>query len=238
MSSTSTHTDIATAGADTPLLDRWSERYGRPAIVAATVVAAVVANTVIWAVGALASGSFEYTDGGATQSAAPGGVIVLTAVPVAVGMALAALLAPRWPVLVRVAQVVGPLASLLTIGGTISADFDGPSTVALSLAHVAIVPALLVGLEVVHRRVTGRPCYLRPGPGFGRLVRKGVASSRTPLWSVTHVEDGVAARPARTAGPKRSRVACTPTTSERGPATATGGVAPLRSANPSAQEPP
>lgn len=133
-----------------------AEPLSTPKVIAASVAAATLANAVIWAIGAAAGGSFEYTDGGATQSAAPGGVLALTAVPLAVGMAVTALLSLRWVGIVRVAQVVGSVLAIGTIYGTLDADFDGASTVALSLAHLAIVPALVIGLELVRRRSLAR----------------------------------------------------------------------------------
>src|SRR3546814_2582393 len=78
-----------------------------PGIIGVGVVAAVAFNTAIWAVGALAGGSFELTDGGKVQTVAPGGVIVFTAVPLLIGLTLAALLA-RWrPGITRLARLLG-----------------------------------------------------------------------------------------------------------------------------------
>jgi hypothetical protein len=158
-------TDLSPAGphsAEAPVA-RLARRLNPAQVVGLSVVTAVAVNVLIWAVGALAGGDFEYTDGDATLSAAPGGVIMLTAVPLAVGMGLAALLAPRWPAVVRVAQVVGSALALVTIGGTIASDFDGVSTVALALTHVAIVPVLVIGFEVLRERMLDRPQRSRPG---------------------------------------------------------------------------
>lgn len=132
------------------------QRFGSPRIIGLAVVAAVAANVVIWLAGVVAGGSFEYTDGGEVLSAAPGGVVVLTAVPLAVGLALTALVARWWLPAVRVAQVVGSALALLTIAGTLAADFDGASTVALSLSHVALVPFLVVALEAIRLRILDR----------------------------------------------------------------------------------
>ncbi len=126
---------------------------GRAQAVAFTVVAALLVNLVIYAIGAAVGGSFEFTDGDKTQSAAPGGVIFLTLVPLVIGVTLVALLSYRWPAVIRVAQVVGPTIALLTIISTLMADFDGASTLALAAMHVAIVPILIFGLELMRRRV-------------------------------------------------------------------------------------
>ena len=39
------------------------------------------------------------------------------------------------------------------LAGTLAADFDGPSTVALSLMHVVIAVLLVTALEALYRRV-------------------------------------------------------------------------------------
>lgn len=149
--------DDRPARARPPAADRPARARAMARIVALSVGAAVAANVVVWLAGEVAGGDFTYTDGGETLSAAPGGVIVLTAVPLAVGLAVVALVARRWPVLVRVGQVVGSALAVLTIGGTLAADFDGPSTVALSVAHLVLVPALVLGLEAVRRVATPSP---------------------------------------------------------------------------------
>lgn len=139
--------DVIGAAAKIPL------ELGRGQAVIATVVAALLVNLAIWAIGAAVGGSFEVTNGDVTQSAAPGGVVVMTVVPLLIGMTLAALLSYRWLGAIRVAQVVGPALALLTIVSTLMVDFDGTSTVALAAMHVAIAPIVVVGLEAMRRRL-------------------------------------------------------------------------------------
>ncbi|TCN54806.1 hypothetical protein EV641_10469 [Rhodococcus sp. SMB37] len=131
----------------------WSRDYGRPTIVVASVLAALVANLVLWLVGLLAGGSFEHTDAGAIVSAAPGGVVLMTVVPLAAGLTVAALLSLWWNPIVRIAQVVGALLPLATIAGTLSADFDAASTVMLVLMHVVIAAVAVLGLEKMRVRI-------------------------------------------------------------------------------------
>ncbi len=121
-------------------------------VVAASVVTALVVNLVLWAVGLVAGGSFEHTDAGEVMSAAPGGVVLMSVVPLTVGLAVAALLTLWWNGFARIAQVVGALLPLATIQGTISADFDTPSTVALTLMHVVIAVVVVVALEMLRAR--------------------------------------------------------------------------------------
>lgn len=131
-----------------PVLSR-SWTTGRPVVVAAAVAGALVVNLVLWLIGLAAGGSFEHTDAGATVSAAPGGVILMTVVPLGVGLTVAVLLGMWWRGFVRIAQVVGALLPLATITGTLSADFDTASTVTLTLMHVVIAAVAVVALEKV-----------------------------------------------------------------------------------------
>ena len=92
-------------------------------------------------------------EAGIRASVAPGGVVLMTVAPLAVGMTAAVLLSKLWAPILRVAAVIGAAASLGTIAGTLAADFDGPSTVMLSLMHVVIAVVLVVALEALFRRV-------------------------------------------------------------------------------------
>lgn len=125
---------------------------GAPVAVAATVLAALVVNLALWLAGLVAGGSFEYTDAGTVSAAAPGGVVLMTVVPLAAGLTVGALLGLWWRGFLRVAQVVGVVLPLATIQGTAAADFDGASTVALAAMHVVIAVAAVTGLEVLRRR--------------------------------------------------------------------------------------
>ena len=123
----------------------------RPAAVVGTVLVALVVNLALWLIGLAAGGSFEVPDGDKMMTVAPGGVITLTVIPALVGLTAAALLSYRWPVMIRVAQVVGPLLALGTIAMTIDAEFDAASTVALATMHVALAGVVFAGLEGLRR---------------------------------------------------------------------------------------
>lgn len=155
MSPTS-HAERPTTSADrasSPGLAQRLSRYGAPSLIAAAVVAAVGINLVLWLAGVVAGGSFEFTDGDETFSAAPGGVVLFTAVPLAVGMTLTAMLARRWITTIRIGQVIGSILAVGTIAMTLDADFDTASTVTLSLTHVTLAPVLVIGLEAIRRRL-------------------------------------------------------------------------------------
>ncbi|MFE1594396.1 DUF6069 family protein [Nocardia sp. NPDC058705] len=125
----------------------------RPVAVLGAAVVAVVVNLIIWAIGAAAGGSFEVTMEGKTESVAPGGVILMSTVPVLIGLTVAVLVSYLWTGVLRTAAVVGSVLALGTIVMTVDADFDTASTIALSLMHVALVPVLVIALEGVRRHL-------------------------------------------------------------------------------------
>ncbi|MFH5211883.1 DUF6069 family protein [Antrihabitans sp. NCIMB 15449] len=147
MTATNAETSTATPGT-TPYNRR---ALNRPQAVAFTVVAALVVNLVVWLVGWAFGGELTIVADGKTSDAAPGGVVIFTVVPTLIGMTAAAVLLPYWAGVVRVAQIIGPTLSILTIGLTINAPFDGPSTVSLSAMHVVIAIAIYVGLDAMQR---------------------------------------------------------------------------------------
>ena len=129
------------------------------AIIAAAVGITLLANLAIWLIGTAAGGSFDHIEdnGHLHTTTAPQGVISMTTIPMTIGLTLAALLARKWPSIIRIAQIVGAVTALGTIDMTIDARFDTASTVALSLMHVVIAVTVVLALEVVRRRATDRP---------------------------------------------------------------------------------
>ncbi|MHA7239301.1 hypothetical protein [Arthrobacter sp. TMS1-12-1] len=139
-----------------------------PARVIATAVGvAVLANLVLFLVGVLAGAGYAFTSpaGPATVDAVV--VAAFTIIPLALGLAVVAVLRPRWPWVVGVALIVAPVLEIGTIFAlTIPADFDGRSTVALALCHLALVPVTVEALRrlrvdprggaVAERRRNGR----------------------------------------------------------------------------------
>lgn len=131
-----------------------SFRLTRTTAALGSVVLALLGNLVLWLVGLAAGGDFTMTDpDGVRASVAPGGVVLMTVAPLAVGMTAAVLLSTLWAPVLRIAAAIGAVASLGTIAGTLAADFDVPSTVTLSLMHVVIAGVLVTVLEALYRRV-------------------------------------------------------------------------------------
>lgn len=139
-----TITSTATASIDRiPALNR-------PTAVLGAAAAAVLINLVVWLIGAAAGGTFE-VDGG---SVAPGGVIIMSAVPLLIGLTVAALLSYRWVGVLRLAEVVGSVLAIATIGLTVAADFDSATTISLSIMHLVLAPVIVVALEGLRSRLT------------------------------------------------------------------------------------
>ncbi|MFQ6397800.1 DUF6069 family protein [Nocardia sp. KC 131] len=144
MTTATTHTTTVRGTLRIPALNR-------PTAILGAAATAVAANVVVWLIGAAAGGSFEVMKGADVQSVAPGGVIIMSAVPLLIGLTVAALLSYRWVGVLRVAEIVGAALSIATIGLTVAADFDTATTVALSMMHVVLAPVIVVGLEGLRR---------------------------------------------------------------------------------------
>ncbi|MEU0539891.1 DUF6069 family protein [Nocardia sp. NPDC005978] len=125
----------------------------RPVAVLSAIAGAVVANMIVWLLGMAAGGSFETTTDGKVQSVAPGGILMLTVVPLLIGLTAAALLSYKWPGILRVAAVIGSVLAVGTIALTVAADFDTASTVALAVTHLTLVPALVFATEAMRRKL-------------------------------------------------------------------------------------
>lgn len=125
----------------------------RPVALFGAIGAALLANIVVWLIGAAAGGTFEMTDAGQVQSVAPGGIVMMTVVPMLIGLGAAVLLSYRWIGVLRLAAVIGSVIAVATIAGTVSADFDTASTIALSISHMTLVPAMVVATEGLRRKL-------------------------------------------------------------------------------------
>ncbi|KAF0848032.1 DUF6069 family protein [Nocardia caishijiensis] len=126
----------------------------RPVAVLGAVATALVANLIVWAIGAAAGGTFTMVADGKVSDVAPGGVILMSTVPLLIGLTAAVLVSYKWTGVLRVAAVVGSVLSIATIGMTLTAGFDTASTIALSLMHVVLVPVMVIALEGVRRTIT------------------------------------------------------------------------------------
>ena len=129
----------------------------RAAIVAVAVLTAVVVDLVVYALGRVAGGTFRFTtpDGPAQVDAVT--VAGFSAVPLLVGLAAVAVLAPLGAWVTRAALVVGPALALGTIPlMTLPADFDTVSTTTLALCHLMLVPVTIAAVAAIDRQVRRR----------------------------------------------------------------------------------
>jgi hypothetical protein len=146
MTSRQTTTARATAGRPITGLVRAS-------IVPAAALTAVVVNLLIYAIGRAAGGSFRFTAAGGPAEVDAATVAGFSAVPLAVGLAGVALLAPRWRWVGRAALIAGPALAVVTILiMTVPADLDVTSTITLGLCHLALIPIMLVAIRLLGRR--------------------------------------------------------------------------------------
>lgn len=125
----------------------------RPVALFGAIAAALLANIVVWLIGAAAGGTFETTNAGQVQSVAPGGIVMLTVIPMLIGLGAAVLLSYKWIGVLRLAAAIGSVIAVATIAMTVSADFDTASTVALSVTHLTLVPALVIAAEGLRRKL-------------------------------------------------------------------------------------
>ncbi len=126
--------------------------FSVPVVIGAAVGAAVAINLAVYAVGRLAGGTFEFTANDKTAHVDALTVAGFSAIPLAIGLAVSALITRSRPGFVRIAQVAAVVLSTATIlAMTIPADFDATSTVALSVCHLALIPTAVVALREIER---------------------------------------------------------------------------------------
>ncbi len=131
-----------------------SRLRSRPRVVAVTVLAAVLINLAVHALGRAAGGSFTFTREGQPVQVDAVTVAGFSAVPLLVGMLVVAATARRLPVLLTVGLVVAPILALVTVPVmTLPADFDSVSTFTLALCHVTLAPVSVLGLLALRRAV-------------------------------------------------------------------------------------
>lgn len=127
-------------------LSRWEA-------VAFATVGSVVLSALVWALFTAFGASFEVMDAGSVHEVGLSGVAMSAGIPVLVGVTLAALIAYFWTGVIRVAQVVGAALPLITIVGSLSADTEVATKLGLALMHVVVAGFVVVGLELMRRRI-------------------------------------------------------------------------------------
>ncbi|MBG6224109.1 uncharacterized membrane protein YhaH (DUF805 family) [Arthrobacter sp. CAN_A2] len=127
-------------------------------VIATAVVVAVVVNLAIFFLGGLAGASYAFTSPAGPATVAAVVVVAFTIIPLALGLTVVAVTRRWWPGVVTVALIVAPILEIGTIFAlTLPADFDGPSTIALALCHVALVPVTVLALRRLGAGQLGAP---------------------------------------------------------------------------------
>lgn len=125
----------------------------RTAVVALATAVAVVVNLIVYAIGRAAGGSFLFTADDRRVEVDAVTVAGFSALPLALGLAAVAVLAPRFAWVVRAALIVGPALAVLTIATmTLPADLDGTSKITLAACHLTLAPIIVVAVTALGRR--------------------------------------------------------------------------------------
>lgn len=122
-------------------------------LVLGAVLAAVAANLLVYAVGRAAGGSFDFSAATGPVHVDAATVAGFTAIPLGLGLTLAAVLGRWWSWVVPTAMVIAPVLELGTIFVmTIPSDHDLVSTITLAATHVALIPVTVLALALLGRR--------------------------------------------------------------------------------------
>jgi Family of unknown function (DUF6069) len=132
-------------------------RLPRPAVVAISVLAAVVINLLVYAAGRAAGGTFRFTAAAGPSEVDAVTVAGFSAVPLLIGLSAVALLSRFGDRVTKAALVIGPVLALGTIAlMTLPADFDATSKTTLALCHVVLVPITVVAVLALRHRTRQR----------------------------------------------------------------------------------
>ncbi|MFF0371579.1 DUF6069 family protein [Micromonospora sp. NPDC005087] len=123
------------------------------AVVALGGVTAVVVNLVFYSVGRAAGGTFQFTSSSGPAEVDAVTVAGFSAIPLLIGLAVVALLAPLAAWVIRAALVVGPVLAVGTIAlMTLPTDFDTASKATLALCHLTLVPITIAAVVAIGRQ--------------------------------------------------------------------------------------
>jgi hypothetical protein len=126
-----------------------THRPGAVRPIAVAILAAAVVNVAIYLAFSAAGATYENSVLGAPVGVP--NVLLMTIVPMLVGMLVVALASRRWPRLLTVGRWVGAALALATIAMTAAGGFATLAFVALALMHVVVAVAVLVGLGAIKR---------------------------------------------------------------------------------------
>ena len=138
-------------------INSFGRKSGVVGIILSTAALAVVINLIIYAIAKLAGASFDFERGGEMYHVDPFTLIIFTALPILIGLAITAIAARFGNWAYAVALIVGPVAA---IGSTFimtfpEDDLDTQSMVALAASHVVL--GIVIALGVLALRASRSP---------------------------------------------------------------------------------
>ncbi len=140
-------------GPATGFLDRPISRAKRRTTVACVLLGTCAFNLLLYVAGRAFGGTFAYTRQGKLIGVDAVAVTIMSVIPLAVGITIVGALSRRWPRLITVAKIVGPVLAVVTIGlMTVPAGFDTTSTLFLSMMHLVLAPAAVFALRALAPR--------------------------------------------------------------------------------------
>lgn len=145
-----TRADLSVPGRRRTALNWWQ------AALAGAVVATVL-NLLIWGVSQIAGVSLAVLESGEEQAVQIGAVAFSSMVPMVAGIVLASVIARWWPGVIRLAQVLGFLFAMGTIGGAFAFAANTATVTVLTLMHLVSGVVVVLALEALRRHVlTGK----------------------------------------------------------------------------------
>jgi hypothetical protein len=128
--------------------------------VAVPVVAVGAVNLALYLLGRAIGATFTYTQDGTKMHVDAASVLIMSIIPLAVGLAIVAVVSTRWRSAITIAKVIVATLAVATIGGmTIPAGFDRSSTILLSLMHLVIIPGAFSSLARLGRSTASKPGF-------------------------------------------------------------------------------
>ncbi len=133
---------------------RWRlDRLSRPGVLVVSVAVAVLVNTALYVIGAVAGGSYDFTSADGPAHVDLATLAGFSSLPLASGLIIVALLPRRWRWVDATAIAV---ALVLAVGSIpampLAADLDTASATALALCHVAVGIVAVLGVRALRIR--------------------------------------------------------------------------------------
>ncbi len=131
-----------------PVVPTKQETPGRRPLLAVSVLGAAIVNVALFLIFRASGATYENTAG------MPVGVInvlIMTIVPLLIGLGILALVSRRRPGLIEIGKWTGIALALLTIAMTATTGFDTLGFIALALMHVVVAFAIAIALRPATR---------------------------------------------------------------------------------------